>query len=434
MRLTLPKLYWPTWSRNTAGENFYDLTSAGDWAGEMTNLQMAQNHPILTPALLFVSKLFSQASFTMENKNSGKARDTHDILELLDNPNQYQTREDFLETLMFMMLAQGVAIVAKQKIIGFDTPKAMFVLNKDLIKWPEEYNKETFRKNSPAVMNKKIIYDADGENITYTIKDLMFFYDLPNMMGANPFEVSSRIDGLKQTLINTLDSLVAKNIILKSNGKEMITGKKDSFPLTPDEKKEVEHLFNSKLGLSFNRKRGFVTKADVTWKSLHIALRDLGLDESIKIDGNIIYTALHIPKDIISLEAKKTTYNNFKESMVSYIQNEMQPSANSFAAVFNKEITQNLRLVGSYTHMPIMQFILLEKYEVVGKQAIALTALRNAGVPDDIALEMCGMDKTIILKEMVNEQENQETEGKPKPKPKNGFNTLREGVLSWGNS
>ena len=112
----------------------------------------------------------------------------------------------------------------------------------------------------------------------------------------------------------------------------------------------------------------------------------------------------------------------------------MQPSANSFAAVFNKEITQNLRLVGSYTHMPIMQFILLEKYEVVGKQAIALTALRNAGVPDDIALEMCGMDKTITLKEMVNEQENQETESEPKPKQKNGFNTLRKGVLSWGNS
>ena len=404
MRLTLPKINWPTWSRTSQGNNYYDITDKGNWLSYQSNLHLAQNHPILTPALLFVSKLFSQGSFEIVNSSTGSVKNKGLILDLLENPNIYQTKEDFLETLMFMMLAQGVAVVAMNRIIGFDDPDSMFILNYDLIEWPENFSASKFRKNSSAILDKSIIYDKDGENITYKISDLMFFYDSPNAISKNPFKVVSRIEGLKQTLINTQDSLIAKNIILKSNGKEMITGKKGGFPMTPEEKQEVEDLFNKKIGLSFNRKRGVVTKADLSWKSLHIALRDLGLDESTKVDGNIVYTALHIPKDILSLEAKKTTYNNFKESMVSYIQNEMQPSLNSFCSVLNKSLSNgNSKIRGNFDHLQIMQYILLEKYEVVKKQAEALALLRNAGVPDQLALKMCGLPEDTKLGPMTQQ-------------------------------
>jgi HK97 family phage portal protein len=386
----------------------YDITSAENWVGSLTNLELAENHPILTPAILFVSKLFSQAEFFTENLR-GEQRKRGDFLtKLLNNPNPYQTKEDFLETLMFMQIAQGVAIVAKQKIIGFSEPKALYVLNKDLIKWPEEFIKSPFKKNSKTVMNLSIVYDEKGENIRYKIKDLMFFYDLANGTKQNPFTCASRIDGLRQTLVNTVDSLIAKNIILKSNGKEMISAKKDGYPLNPEEKKQVERIFNRQVGLSHSRKRGIVTKANLEWKSLHIALRDLGLDESTKVDGNIIYTALHIPKDILSLEAKKTTYNNFKESMVSYVQNEMQSFLNNMTAVFNKHFQDSgIILKGSYEHLPIMQFIRLERYDVVKKQADSLRALLSVGVPKEIALEMSGFDPTIELGEMLQAQNSE---------------------------
>lgn len=415
MRLTLPRIIWPSWIRNINGENFYDLTSIGEWTGDMSNMKMALNHPILTPALLFVSKLFSQAYFESYNKNTGKIKNDNFILDLIENPNEFQTQEDFLETLMFVMIAQGVAVVALNRVIGFEEPTSMFVLDKDLIEWPTDYKDNKFRKNNPAVLEKSIIYDKTGENISYKIKDLMFFYDLPNGIERNPFNVRSRLDGLNQTLINTKDSLVAKNIILKSNGKELITGKKETFPLTPEDKRDMEEMMNQKTGLSHTRKRGIVTQADLTWKSMHIALRDLGLDESVKVDGNLIYTALHIPKDILSLEAKKTTYNNFKESMVSYVQNEMQSSLNSMTSVFNKKFKSNYKIRANYTHLPIMQFILLEKYEVVKKQAEALSLLRKGGVPDDLALEMCGLPKDTILSKLVietnqNSQNNEKRE------------------------
>ena len=403
MNVSIPSIIWPTWTRSKTGENFYDITSHDEWATGQSNLTIAQNHPILTPAILFIAKIFSQAEFSVKRNSTAREFKNHGLLKLLDDPNPYQTRQDFLETLMFMQIAQGVAVVYGKRVTGFSEPEQMFILDYDLIVWPEEIKKgkNTKLHNSKNILNKYVIYDPKGEHLKIQIKDLMFFYDLPNCVDRNPFKVKSRLDGLGQTLINTQDSLIAKNIILKSNGKELITGKKDGFPLADDEKKEINRLWNTGFGLGFNRKRGVITKADVTWKSLHIALRDLGLDESVKVDGNLIYTALHIPKDILSLEAKKTTYNNFKESMVSYIQNEMQSSLNSFTATLNKLVKDNYKLTGSYEHMPIMQFILIERYDGIKKRGEALSSLRSAGLPDEVALELCGFETTLQLNELT---------------------------------
>lgn len=403
MKFTLPSIF-PIWTRNKSGESFYDLTAAQEWYTYSSNLGIAQSHPILTPAILFVAKLFSQAEFKVERLSSGKEVGSHNVINLFKKPNYYQTLPDLLESLLFTQIANGVGVLYAKRIIGFKEPTALYVLNYALIKWPDDIDKNNFTADphNKAKLNTKVIYDEGGENLSIRLGDLLFFYDLPNAVSKNPFKASSRITGLKQTLINTKDSLIAKNIILKTNGKELITGNKEGFNLDPTEKAQAEALFSANYGLSRTRKRGLITKAHINHKSLHIALRDLGLDESVKVDGNIIYTAMHIPKDIISLEAKKTTYNNFKESMVSYIQNEIQPTLDSFVAVVQEAfMPDNVKLVGSYEHLPIMQFILIERYDGVLKQAQALSALRNAGLPDDVALERAGFDKSIKLSENI---------------------------------
>lgn len=409
---------WPVWTRNKNGENFYDLTAYKDWSSFNSKLAIAQDHPILTPALLFVSKLFSQARFNVELTSSGKKMNNNELLKLLRNPNFYQTLPDLLESLMFTQLANGIGVLYTKKSFGTNTINALYVLDYEKLEFPDEIKKGYMlnRTATEKFKNMVIKYDKNGEDLDIKLGDLLFFYDLPNGVDKNPFKAASRLDGLKQTLLNTNDSLIAKNIILKTNGKEMLSGNKEGFPLDPDEKAEAEKLFNVNYGLSNTRKRGLITKANVTWKSLHIALRDLGLDESVKVDGNLIYTALHIPKDILSLEAKKTTYNNFKESMVSYIQNEMQATLDSFVAVFNKIGDDRFTLTGTYEHMPIMQYILLERYKGVEQQATALMTLRKAGVPDEVAIELCGFEPGMTLNPVT---ETSNGESKPKPKTAN---------------
>tara|TARA_R110000796_G_scaffold7868_3_gene26545 strand:- start:636 stop:1955 length:1320 start_codon:yes stop_codon:yes gene_type:complete len=402
-----------TWNRDSSGNNWYvENNGNGFGSGEnQSNLEISQNHPILTPALLFISKLFSQAEFKVVNKETGKEEKNHWLIKLLNKPNLYQTQSDFLESLQFIQIAQGKAVGYLKRPIGFSGAEdidSIYLLDSDLIEWPLKYKDTNFRSpmlsaRAKGIADNEIIkYDENGENLKIKVKDLIFFYDLPNMLQKNFYDVNSRLDGLRQTLINTNDSLIAKNIILKTNGKELISGgNNEHFPLAGDDKEKAENLLQNNYGLGWFRKRGIVTKASINYQSLHIALRDLGLDESVKVDGNLIYTALHIPKDIISLEAKKTTYNNFKESMVSYIQNEMQASTNAFADVLNELLLDtDYKLVGSYEHLPIMQFILIERYEGISKKAKALNDLLITGVPKEVALEMCGFDKDLQLEEI----------------------------------
>ena len=405
---------FPTWTRDKNGNTFSDLTTYNEWSKFGNNLGIAQNHPILTPALLFVSKLYSQANFEVIRTSTGKVFENSKALKLLNNPNVHQTRADFLESLMFMQIANGVGVIYTKRNMLSGTVNSLYVLDYSLIMFPDSLKKGNFINASQAeeYLNTEILYDPHHENLRIKLKDLMFFYDLPNGMQRNPYKVCSRLDGLKQTLLNTQDSLIAKNIILKSNGKELISTIKDGFPLNPEEKAEMEKSYSEEYGVSFNRKRGMIVQASVTHKSLHIALRDLGLDESIKVDGNIVYTALHIPKDIISLEAKKTTYNNFKESMVSYLQNEMQSSLDSFTAVINKRLTEDgLELRGDYEHLPIMQFILIERYKGVWEKWNALMMARKAGLPDKEALKSVGMDENIELGPITETQANSGGDG-----------------------
>lgn len=402
------------YERDKSGDHFYYVDSEDKWETEGTNLRKAQNHPILTPAILFVSKLFSQAEFKVVNKKTGVVQENHWMVNLLNTPNGYQTQMDFLETLEFMLIAQGYVGIYARKIPGFDEPDDLLILNKDLIEYPKNFNNKTRYDKSWG--NVKIKYDREGDNLDIKMKHIIWLYDLPNLMQKNKFKSKSRIDGLDQTLKNTKDSLTAKNIILKTNGKELITGKKGSFPLSKTEKKDAQRLFNSKYGLGKGRSRGLITKADISWQSLHIALRDLGLDESVKVDGNLIYTALHIPKDIMSLEAKKTTYNNFKESMVSYIQNEMQSSINALCLSFSVLLEDGLKLVGSYEHLPVMQFIRIERFDGIKKQGEALQALLDAGVPEELALEMCDFPAGTKLKPKPKENEGQEAATEDKRK------------------
>lgn len=395
---------FPIWSRNRKGENFYDIISAKEWFDSKGNLNVALNHPLLTSGILFIVKLFSQAELSVVGATTGTPRENSKMLALLKKPNGFQTLPDLLESLLFTQIANGVGVIFIKRTLGVTTPNSLYILDYAKIEFPENLKKNTKVNRSSArydqIKKTKIKYDKDGENLDIAIEDLLFFYDLPNGLKSNPYEINSRLDGIKQTLANTCDSEKAKNIIIKSNGKELITGVKDGFPLTPDEKKDAETKFSSNYGLGWNMIRGLITKASIKWQSMHIIARDLGHDEGIKTDANIIFTALHIPSDVYSISNTKSTYKNANASLVSYIQNEQFPTLNSFIETISQLFPDNEKLIGSYDHLPVMLPSIREKYLNVSIQMKALNDARMTGVSDEQALEMVGLPKNTKLNDV----------------------------------
>ena len=87
MAINIPNWLNPFYTRNKSGDSIYMFSGNNEWTANTNNLYIAQNHPILTPALLFVSKLFSQARFHVEEVGTGK-RVEHKILDLLIKENR----------------------------------------------------------------------------------------------------------------------------------------------------------------------------------------------------------------------------------------------------------------------------------------------------------------------------------------------------------
>lgn len=172
----------------------------------------------------------------------------------------------------------------------------------------------------------------------------------------------------------------------------------DNFPFSKEEQEKALALWSQRYGLGNGKSRLYLTKSNVNWQSLHIALRDLGLDESTKTDCNIIYNGLHIPPDVLSLDRKKTTYANHRESLSAFIQNDIQSQLNDLTATLRVLIDDdNLELVGGYDHLPTMQFLKKREYEAARTQGDALLKLRLAGIPDKEALELAKLPNTIQL-------------------------------------
>ncbi|MCK5788615.1 MAG: phage portal protein [Chlamydiia bacterium] len=409
------------YERDVDGTDEYYISDPTYTTNITENLLIAQKHPILTTALTFISQLFAQADFYVKD-SKGNRSDEHELLALLKSPSFTMTQTDFLESLFFNRIAGGTCVILKKEAsTGLGTTE-LEILDITQLLFPiisaAKYKKSDFK-------GLKVKYGKGALARELKIKDLLFIRDLPlvpkNVFLANNdgeeydkvntrymFMSRSRLDGLRQTLKNTVISLEAKETILSSNGRELIKTNKSegTAPLSANEKEEGQAAL-SNIGTRKRQRRAWITKADVTWQSLHIAIRDLGLDESIKVDGNIIFSALHIPKDILSLEAKKTTYQNQKESIVAFIQGEMEPMLRDFTQTLNKDSKDRLTLVGNYDSLPVMQYILLQYYEGLIKQAKALKDLQAAGLSWEDALELCNMDPNIKRDESQTGEEDE---------------------------
>lgn len=381
---------------------------------ESKNYLLAQGHPLLSTAMLFVSQIFAQAKFVVKDRNGNSVND-HWILDLLDNPGYSLTKNDFLLSLYFSKMYSGTAVVQMVRSAGFDQPTKLRILDYNKIDFPGIRLSDHKLSRYDAY---KIMYDREFEASKIKIKDLVFIRDLPvvtsnieSLDGSTVdsryiFTGKSRLNGLRQVLYNVTLSFQAKEVILKTNGKELFSSKNSEAPMGDKDKVNVKRKINESYGLTKGRSRAIITRASLDWKSLHIAIRDLGLDESVKTDSNVIFAALQIPRDILSLDGKKSSYKNQKESMVSYLQNTMQPVVNDVAQSLQALLEDGYTIEGGYEHLPVMKYILDQKYQGIIKQAEALKKLLEVGISWEDALDMVDMDSNLKRDEKRETEEN----------------------------
>jgi phage portal protein BeeE len=389
-------------TRSTDGTMYY--SQIGNQRAELdgyTTYTAALRSPILFGLIDKIAKFVAQADFYIEGDDENKSNDP--LIALLNSPNGFQSKEDFLKEFTFNYISSGYDFIATVGSVGFEHDvtrvDSIYNLNPLYI----DYNSVNFKTK---LLTRGDIKDSNLLKFRYNVqqgssgqassyedfdyKDVMGFFDVANGL-TKDFLLSSpsRLDPVLQAAVNVIKAFEAQNIVIKSNGREMFFNQAMANTLPGVAKnfdqKDIDKIqrANANYGMEHGKNRAMFLNKETGHKSLHIDAKEIGIQEVLNTSAAAIATALNVPKDLIPV-FDNTTYTNKKESEIELIQGTVEPILSDLCrtiSTFFKYDGKPLRY--SVDHLAPMQHIELIKTDKVLKLSTAYKNFIGAGMPTE---------------------------------------------------
>lgn len=374
------------------GTHWYYNNASADYINLSDKLKVAKENPILTPIFNKTAQYFSSADFTHVKGDDETPIEHSPYIKLINNPNVYQSKQDLLEQFIWFKLAYGWVYQLPIKAIGIEVPRELYNLDSSLIKFQDEFKTPILFKESDRkeLFRSEIIYDKDNQNLKLKLNQITPYYDLANGLNstkdANMVTAPSRLDSLKHPLSTIQKAYEAKNVVIGTNGRELFSSggtSANSMPLGDVEQKRIQNKLNNETGLGRGRTRAIATKAEVNWQSLHIVLKDLGLDDSVASDVLLIISAFSYPPELFG--SKAGTWENQNMALLGWLQGVVQNHVDDYASSLTTmfKLPEGEKIIGSLAHLPIMQDIENTRIDNVLKKTVAIRNLVQSGLTQE---------------------------------------------------
>lgn len=376
------------WQDEDGREDFFTFDPGADFSNFSTDQKKI--YAVFTnPAVLRVFKLQCDM-FSLSKTyvySNGKERVNDAVLNLLKNPNPFQSEEQFKWDYMFWkMIGNAYCYVDSDSALS-DTNKLYF-LDPSKMEFPDKMR--TFMDKlvfSEAMLNElndcEITYRYnDGSSVKIKWGRITHVSDLTNGTG-NWFKGRSTIDALYEVISNSKEAIRNKNVNVRYSGKFMVAGKQSEAdvtktPLGNSEKLDIEQKTNS-------RKTVTAVKSMVDIKRFVETASIVGeLDESYFSDFFKIGSMFGIKKDVLDASLKGSTYENQAEATGSYVEFTLSPSANLFYNRLAKRFKYTTKeIVASWDHLSFMQLFEKRRAETTKLKIESLERLVKMGMPID---------------------------------------------------
>jgi hypothetical protein len=349
-----------------------------------------------------LSDIISNAEIFEIDKDTNEIKKDTEFIRLLNNPNPYQTRTEFIKEAFVNLFTYGISIQYSN-----------FFKNKDLRVSSRIYNVQYYNLKFPKVRNpyelterklKDLVLREDlggGKDRPINYYELAYCYDIGKRgtYGKDGFshdcffDPISRLTPLRvsmQTFINTEDSLayIANNPYMGILTKKNVNG--SVAPLNGEEKNDIEKKINGrgKYGASIFGKGALIASNEsFDLLSLNPDVKKLQL---IEIQNNVkenIRGRFGIPRDIYDITSGTNvgaTYENkqtaeafmidgiCKGKLTGWLESLMQRGELYFER-------NNTKLVCSFDHFPSIQAFNAEsRFEGIKKRLEAYKIAQEA--------------------------------------------------------
>lgn len=378
-----------SWERLKNGDFLtYDRNKlSASWSAK-ENLDVALSNPVLSTLINIRADYLSQFNF-FEVNDAGEKVENSDFNRLIENPNPYQSKQDFLKQLEWYILCFGWVY---QRPYGADGMPANYLYNLSTpdITFDNEIKRSLIQKRADIKELGKFSFnykDFDTD-IKMQVKDVIQFFDISNGLGGNPFTSPSRISSIRKSTENISLALDAQNIMGGQIGREMIFKEKQSnsidsaMPLASGDKQDMERKFQG-YGAQSGRNRTVILNKEMGWKSMHIPNADLGFEETISLNANLMGQSLQVPNSVYKAYMQGDTFENQNQGLLGFLQGTMQARANDIANSWSSYF--GIKIKASIEHLPIMAKVEDVKIDRVLKISQAFRNLTQGGLTTDQA-------------------------------------------------
>jgi hypothetical protein len=347
--------------RDRSGQFFYTLLGGNSFDDNGKYLELYFKNPVLNTIVNLRSELYSQMKIQHFDKND-KVIESSPYVNLLYNPNYFQSKEDFFYQQMVFLSTSGNNYIYQKKAFANELPKAIYNLIPSEIDLNDIQKLNKFlvtKQDINAFNNRKIKYKLDGQTYDLYLTDILPLYDLANGLQDNTFFQSpSRVKAIYKVLCNIDENLASKNINLKMSQKYLSKNEStgNEAQIKDDDRKNIDKaIYNKSL---------ILTNANISVQHLVTDMKKLFLDEQFADDANKCLLAFGLNKDVLNYFAKDSTFENQEKGTIKYIQNSIQSTADNTMNSLSSQwglFEKGERLKASYDHLAVMQSIVVDK-------------------------------------------------------------------------
>jgi len=383
--------------RHSDGSHYYRiLQNNTSYINGKDKLKIAIDHSTLASVISIRADYLSKARFYVEESNGDKNFEDSS-LEWLKNPNPHQSTEDLLIQFEWFMCSYGW-VYQRPYLGSIDrTPKFIYNLNSSQIQFPKKLGDSLIitKGDSRRYYSNEFAYQDVVNTKSIKFSNVIPFFDVTNSINNNDTSAvtsPSRIDSIIKEASNVSLASDAENVVIQTNGREIIqsVGKGQNLginlKLEEEDRKVIKRILNKPM--TGGGSRTITPSKELGWINMTVKLGDLGLNQSRETNSNIIAQRYQVPNEIYKAFTKGDTFENQKQAELGFIQNVIQPRADDLAGSWTSSFGDpNRPYKASFDHLPSMQIAEDKKADKALKITTSIRNLIQAGLSEEEARE-----------------------------------------------
>lgn len=318
------------------------------------------------------------------------------ILQLLDNPNPLQSKDEYLKQLSIHRDIHGAAyIYALQGSALADAPSALWNLLPRLM--TIQTTGKLYQQTEMSGIIKNFIFDSGGGAEMKFDADEILFRRLENP--SNPILPLSPFVALSMEISNIRAAMGFRNVVLRKKGAIGILSNQSkdadgAMPLSPEERERIEKQYQKDYGISDKQSQVIITNASMSWEPMIFETDKMKVFEEVDANMRKIIDAYGLNDNIFSRD-KASTFTNVLEGERLAYQDTIIPESADDAKALSEYLGLTARgefLELDYSHLPAMKDDEVKKSQILERKARALAILMDNNISEEESRMLVGLE------------------------------------------